>query len=243
MQIEGKNPVLEALNSDITINKFFASNQLFDKESNKIIALAKDKGVRIDFVKKDLLDKKSTTGRHQGFIVETVEFSYSSVDAILALAKLKNEDPFVLLLDEINDPHNLGAIIRSAECAGAHGIVIPEHRSCPVNETVLRTSAGAASGILIAKINNIKNAMTTLKDAGVWIFAAELGGKDIYKTNLKGPIAIVIGSEGEGIHKSVKEAADDVISLPMYGKVNSLNASVSTGIVLYEVLRQRQGVK
>ena len=239
MQIEGKNPVFEALNGNVTINKFFASNQLFDKESNKIIALAKDKGVRIEFVKKELLDKKSVTGRHQGFIIETVEFSYCQVDAIIAIAKLKGEEPFVLILDEINDPHNFGAIIRSAECAGVHGIIISQHRSCPVNETVLRVSAGAANNVLIAKVNNIKNAITKLKEDGLWIFASETGGKDIYSTNLKGPIGIIIGSEGEGVHKSVKESADDVISLPQRGQVNSLNASVATGIVLYEVLRQR----
>ncbi len=238
MIIEGKNAVLEALKNDLTINKLMVQNNLSDNASNQIIKLAKDKGVRIDFVSKDVLDKK-TNNRHQGFICDTTDFKYGEVEDILAKAKSVNEDPFIVILDGIEDPHNFGAIIRTAECAGVHGIIIPEHRACAVNDTVVKTSAGATANTIIARVGNINRCIEELKKQGVWIYCLETGGKEMTTANLKGSIAIVVGSEGKGVSKLTRELCDDVVSIKLKGKVNSLNASVATAVVVYEILRQR----
>ena len=240
MIVEGKNPVKELIDSNATINRLFVQNaKLYDKMSNEIIAKAKQNKIRIDFVSKDFLDKKSVTGHHQGFICDTVDFAYSEIEDILQLANDKGEPPFIVILDGIEDPHNFGAIVRTCECAGVHGIIIPKRRACPVNETVIKTSAGATANMKIASVVNINSAIEKLKQNGVWVYGLELGGKDINKTNLSGAIALVVGSEGFGISRLVKENCDEVVSLAQRGQINSLNASVACGIAVYKILEQR----
>ena len=239
MLIEGKNAIREALNSEITINKVLIDKN-FASRKDEIISLASQKRVKIEYVPRTLLDKKSLTAHHQGYIVEAVEFEYSSVEDILANAKNKDELPFIVLLDGIEDPHNFGAIIRSCECAGVHGIIIPKNRACQVNETVIRTSTGAIANMPIAKVTNLKEAIDTLRENDVWVYVAETGGENIYKQKLSNRgIGVVIGSEGNGVKQSLRTYADGVLTLPLQGKVNSINASVACGIVVFEVLRQR----
>ena len=238
MIIEGKNSVLEALKSNITINKLMVQNNLNDSTSNQIIKLAKDKGIRIDFVNKEVLDKKCSS-RHQGFVCDTTDFKYGSIDDIFDKAESLGEDPFIIMLDGIEDPHNFGAIIRTCECAGVHGIIIPEHRACAVNDTVVKTSAGATANMTIARVGNLNYTIDKLKERGVWIYCLETGGDELTKTNLKGSIAIVVGSEGKGVSRLTKEKCDGIVSIKLRGKVNSLNASVATAIAVYEVVRQR----
>lgn len=239
MLVEGKNPVRELVEGGATINKLFVQNNLRDNQSNQIIQRAKERKIRIDFVNKDFLDKKSITKRHQGFICDTVEFVYSDIDEMLEYAQSREQAAFLVILDGIEDPHNLGAIIRTCECAGVHGIIIPRHRACQVNETVIRTSAGATSNMKIASVTNLNQTIEVLKQKGVWVYGLELGGKDIYKTNLTGPIALVVGSEGFGLSRLVKENCDEIVTLPQKGQINSLNASVACGIAVYEILKQR----
>ena len=240
MIVEGKNPVKELIESGATINRLFVQNaKLYDKMSNEIIAMAKQNKIRIDFVSKEFLDKKSLSKHHQGFICDTVDFAYCEVEDILQVAKDKNEPPFIVILDGIEDPHNFGAIVRTCECAGVHGIIIPKRRACPVNETVIKTSAGATANMKIASVVNINSTIEKLKDNGVWVYGLELGGKDINKTNLSGAIALVVGSEGFGISRLVKENCDEVISLAQRGQINSLNASVACGIAVYKILESR----
>lgn len=238
MLIEGKNAVRQSLESDMTINKLMVDKNIAQRKDD-ILSLASKKRVKVEFLPKTVLDKKSQTGHHQGYIAEAVEFSYSSVEDMLGFAKARNEQPFIVLLDGIEDPHNFGAIIRSCECAGVHGIIIPKNRACQVNETVIRTSTGAISNMLIAKVTNLKEAIDELKENDVWVFVAETGGTEIYKQKLDGAVAVVIGSEGNGVKQSLRSYCDGVITLPLLGKVNSLNASVACGIVVYEVVRQR----
>lgn len=238
MLIEGKNAVRQALDSEITINKLMVDRNL-EHRHDEIISAAYKKKIRVEFLPKMVLDKKSQTGHHQGFIAEAVEFQYSELEDILAKAKEKDEPPFIVLLDGIEDPHNFGATIRSCECAGVHGIIIPKNRACLVNETVIRTSTGAISNMLIAKVTNLKDAIDDLKDNNVWVYVAETGGEDIYKKKLNGAVAVVIGSEGNGVKQSIRSYCDGIITLPLKGKVNSLNASVACGIVVFEILRQK----
>lgn len=238
MLIEGKNAVRQALDSEMTINKLMVDRNL-EHRHDEIISAAYKKKIRVEFLPKMVLDKKSQTGHHQGFIAEAVEFQYSELEDILAKAKEKDEPPFIVLLDGIEDPHNFGAIIRSCECAGVHGIIIPKNRACLVNETVIRTSTGAISNMLIAKVTNLKDAIDDLKDNDVWVYVAETGGEDIYKKKLNGAVAVVIGSEGNGVKQSIRSYCDGIITLPLKGKVNSLNASVACGIVVFEILRQK----
>lgn len=242
MYIEGKNAIRQALESKITINKIMVDKNIQGRK-DEIINLAVQNKIKFEFVPKIVLDKKSKTGHHQGYIAETVDFNYSSVEDILNKAKSKHEKPFVVILDGIEDPHNFGAIIRSCECAGVHGIIIPKNRAVQVNETVIRTSTGAISNMLIAKVTNLKDAINELKNNDVWVFAAETGGENIYNKKLNQNIAIVIGSEGFGIKKSILQQCDGTITLPLCGQVNSLNASVACGIVIFEILRQRLGEK
>ncbi len=242
MYIEGKNAIRQALESKITINKIMVDKNIQGRK-DEIINLAVQNKIKFEFVPKVVLDKKSKTGHHQGYIAETVDFNYSSVEDILNKAKSKHEKPFVVILDGIEDPHNFGAIIRSCECAGVHGIIIPKNRAVQVNETVIRTSTGAISNMLIAKVTNLKDAINELKNNDVWVFAAETGGENIYNKKLNQNIAIVIGSEGFGIKKSILQQCDGTITLPLCGHVNSLNASVACGIVIFEILRQRLGEK
>ena len=239
MILTGKNAVREALVSGKTINKLMALSKLFDAESNEIIALAKQKGVFVNFVSKEALDQASAGARHQGFVAQVTDFEYSELDTIIADANAKNEPLFLVILDGIEDPHNLGAIIRSCECAGVHGIIMGKHRACPVNETVAKVSAGALSFVRIARVTNINQTILSLQKQNIWVYAAEANGTSIYKTNLKGNLALVIGSEGEGVSSLVKKNCDGIVSLPLLGKINSLNASVACGAVLFEAIRQR----
>ena len=239
MNIEGKNSVYEALVAGKTFNKLMIAKGLSDEHSNKIINLAKDNGISINFADKKILDRVSETGRHQGFIAEITDFVYTDIEEILALASKRGEQPFVVILDNIEDPHNLGSIIRVCECAGVHGIVIPKQRACAVNATVLKTSAGACNHLPVCRVANINQMIEKLKKEGFWIYCADMDGEYIYKTNLTGPVGVVIGSEGKGVSKLTKQLCDGVIKLPMYGKVNSLNASTATSAVVYEIVRQR----
>ena len=238
MIIEGKNSVFEALNGGVTINKLMVQKGLTDHMSNQIIKLAKDKCIRIDFVEKAVLDKKCNN-RHQGFVCDVTDFKYGEVDDILNKAKSLNEDAFIVVLDGIEDPHNFGAIIRTCECAGVHGIIIPEHRACAVNDTVVKTSAGATANTIIARVGNLNNTIEYLKTNGVWVYCLETGGEELTKTNLTGPIAVVTGSEGKGVSKLTRQKCDNTVSIKLKGKVNSLNASVATAVVVYEIVRQR----
>lgn len=238
MYIEGKNAIKEALGSGVTINKIFVDKN-YQGRKDDIINLAVQKKVKFEFVPKVFLDKKSKTGHHQGYIADSVDFTYCEIEDILQKAKKLGQKPFIVLLDGIEDPHNFGAIIRSCECAGVHGIVIPKNRAVQVNETVIRTSTGAISNMLIAKVTNLKDAIAYLKENDVWVYGCEASGESIYKKKLDQAIGIVIGSEGFGVKKSILALCDGVISLPMMGKVNSLNASVACGAIIYEILRQR----
>lgn len=239
MIISGKNSITEALKSNTSINKIQIIKNGRGYES--IIELAKQKKIRFEFVDKAVLDRQ--TNFHQGVVADVIDYEYCEVKDILDYADSISQAPFVLILDGIEDPHNFGAIIRSAECAGVHGIIIAKHRAVPVNETVVKTSAGAISNMKIARVTNINQAIDYLKENNVWVFGAESKGQSVYKTNLTGAVAIVIGSEGAGISRLTLEKCDGVISLPLFGKVNSLNASVACGIVLYEVLRQNNQKK
>lgn len=238
MFIEGKNAVRQALDSGVTINKIMVDKN-YQSRKDEIINLAYKNKIKVEFLPKNVLDGKSKTAHHQGYIAETVDFQYSSVEDILNVSKEKGTMPFIVLLDGLEDPHNFGAIIRSCECAGVDGIIIPKNRSVQVNETVIRTSTGAITNMKIAKVTNLKDAIDFLKDNDVWVFAAEANGENIYSKNLNLPLALVIGSEGFGVKKSVISYCDGVVSLPLLGKVNSLNASVACGICVFEALRQR----
>ena len=240
MIIYGRNPVKEAYRAGKTIEKLYLPKGAPDPVLSPIYKMAKEKRTVISYVDKFTMDKLSEGGNHQGVLAQITDFDYSTVEDILALAKEKDEDLLIVLLDGITDPHNLGAIVRSAECFGAHGIVIPKHRSVGVNDTVVKVASGATEHMLIAKVTNINDTIRMLKEHNVWVYATDFDGKAPKATNLTGNVAIVIGSEGEGIHKLTKELCDDTLTIPEYGKINSLNASVATGIILYEAVRQRR---
>jgi len=238
MKIEGRNAVAEAIKAGTTIDRLIVEKGLKDASANKIIDAAKSRGIKIFFRDKIALDRESVTNRHQGFIAEVTDFKYSELSDILDLAKEKGEEPFIILLDGVEDPHNLGSILRVAECAGCHGVVIPRHRAVSVNETVIKVSSGASSHILVAKVTNINDAIDELKTHGVWVYAADMTGDNLYQAKLTGAIAFVIGGEGSGIKKLTLSKCDAKLAIPMKGKVNSLNASVATGVVVFEYLRQ-----
>ena len=238
MKIYGKNPCLECLKAGkSTIDSLKVQIGLKDSLSNTIIRLARESGAKISFLKKEILDKEQKN--HQGFIMEISDFKYCEVEDILSLAAEKGEDPFIIILDEINDPHNLGAIIRTAECCGVHGIIIPKNRSVLINETVVKVSTGATSYVKIAKVVNIANTIEQLKEKNIFVYALEKGGEILYNQNLTGPIAFIVGSEGAGVRALNKKVSDGVISIPEFGKINSLNASVAAAVTAYEIRRQR----
>ncbi len=237
MNIEGKNPVKEALDSDKKISKLYVSKTAHDLQP--IVNAARSAHIRVDFVDKSVLDKMSESKRHQGVIAIAEDYAYCSVEDILALAKSKNEKLFMLILDGIEDPHNLGSILRVAECMGAHGVVIPSRRSASVNATVLRTSAGAANHIKVAMAGNINDTIRLLTDSFINVYAADMNGKEITSCRLDEDIAIVIGNEGSGVKPLTQKLCSGTLSIPQYGKVNSLNASVACGIICYETVRQR----
>lgn len=241
MIIEGKNAVTEAIKSGTTIEKLYVEKGNFARELNRIIALAREAGIKVSFEKAETLEKLSPTGRHQGVIASTTEYKYFDLENVYEQAKERGEDVLFIILDGVEDPHNLGAVIRVADCAGATGVIVPKHRGAGVTDTVVRVSAGASAHVKVSKVTNVNDAIRYLKDKGVFVFAADMDGEDIYKTNLKGDIALVIGGEGSGVHALTRKLSDGIVSLPLYGQVNSLNASVATGIVVYEALRQRNG--
>ena len=237
MKIKGRNAVREALNSDVNILKIMASNSK-DKVLLDLINLAKRKGVKIQILENKILDKECEN--NQGIIAVTSDFKYSTVDEILDVAKCKGKEHFILILDGVEDPHNFGSIIRVAECLGVDGIIISKNRACPVTDTVAKVSAGAIEHVKIAKVTNINTEIERLKEQNIWVYACELGGEDLDSVDLNGNIAIVMGSEGKGVSSLTRKICDGVVSMQMYGKVNSLNVSVATGIVLYECVRKRR---
>lgn len=238
--IEGRNAVIEALKSDRTIEYIMVAKGDTKGSISVVLSLASEKSVVVKYVERAKLDGLSETGAHQGVIAVVTPFNYSSIQDLLNVAKEKNEDPFILVLDEIEDPHNFGSIIRIAEVCGVHGIIIPKRKNVGVTPTVYKTSAGATEYIKIAKVTNINVAIEELKESGIWVYGADMHGeKYCYDADLRGPIALVIGSEGKGISKLTKSKCDILVKIPMVGKVNSLNASVAYGMISYEILKQR----
>ena len=242
--IEGHNAVIEALRAGRAIDKIFLAKGDVDKTLGHIASKARAAGVVVVECDRRKLDFMSATHAHQGVIALCAVREYCTVDDILALAAERDEKPFVIVCDEISDPHNLGAIIRSAECAGAHGVVIPKRRSAGLTAIVDKASAGAAEHMLIARVPNLPAALDALKSRGLWVYGTAADGQSgLWDTDFTGPMALVIGSEGDGMGRLVRESCDFTVSLPMKGKVSSLNASAAAGIVMYEVLRQRLGGK
>ena len=237
---EGRNAVIEAFRSDKTIDKLYVQEGLKDAPIQTALREAKKKNVYVNFVAKEALDRMSQTGKHQGLIAVLAAYTYATVDDILDAAKKKGEDPFVIVLDCIEDPHNLGAIIRTANLAGAHGVIISKHRAVGLTPTVARASAGAINYVPVAKVTNINACIEELKKKGLWFVCADMKGELMYKLNLKGAIGLVIGNEGEGVSALVKKNCDMLASIPMKGDIDSLNASVAAGILSYEIVRQRR---
>lgn len=241
LTIEGRNAVMEAFRAGKTIDKLFVLDGCQDGPVRSIIREAKKHDTIINYVAKERLDQISETGKHQGVIAFAAAYEYAQVEDILALAEKKGEPPFIFLLDNIEDPHNLGAIIRTANLAGAHGVIIPKRRAAGLTATVAKTSAGALNYTPVAKVTNLGQTIEELKKKGMWFVCADMDGETMYRLDLKGPIGMVIGNEGEGVSRLVKEKCDLVASIPMKGDIDSLNASVAAGILAYEIVRQRMG--
>ncbi len=239
LTIEGRNAVMEAFRSGKTIDKLFVLKNCQDGPVNSILREARKHDVIVSFVAKERLDQMSKTGKHQGVIASAAAYEYAEVEDILNLAQEKGEPPFIFLLDNIEDPHNLGAIIRTANLAGAHGVIIPKRHAVGLTAAVAKTSAGALNYTPVAKVTNLGATMEELKKEGLWFVCADMGGTTMYDLNLTGPIGLVIGNEGEGVGRLVKEKCDYVASIPMKGDIDSLNASVAAGVLAYEIVRQR----
>ena len=238
-KIEGRNAVLEALRAGKTIDKLYVLDGCPDGRVRTIIREAKKGDTIINYVKKERLDQLSETGHHQGVIAMAASYEYATVEDILEKAKEKGEAPFIFVLDNIEDPHNLGAMIRTANLAGAHGVIIPKRRAVGLTSTVARTSAGAINYTPVAKVTNLKQTMEQLKKEGMWFVCADMDGTPYYQMDLKGPMGLVIGNEGEGVSRLIKETCDFVASIPMKGDIDSLNASVAAGVLAFEIARQR----
>lgn len=238
-KIEGRNAVLEAFRSGKPVDKLYVLDGCQDGPVRTIIREARKHDTLIQFVEKERLSQLSETGHHQGVIAFAAAYEYSEVSDMLELARKKGEDPFLILLDNIEDPHNLGAIIRTANLAGAHGVIIPKRRAVGLTATVAKTSAGALNYTPVAKVTNLKKTMEDLKKEGLWFVCADMGGETMYDLNLTGPIGLVIGNEGEGVSRLVRETCDFIASIPMKGEIDSLNASVAAGVLAYEIVRQR----
>lgn len=238
-KVEGRNAVLEAFRSGRVVDKLFVLERCEDGPVRTILREAKKHDTMVRFVKKERLDQMSETGKHQGVIAVTAAYDYAEVEDILNKAREKGEAPFVVILDNIEDPHNLGAIIRTANLAGAHGVIIPKNRAVGLTATVARTSAGALNYTSVARVTNIARTIEELKKEGLWFVCADMGGTSMYQLDLKGPMGLVIGNEGEGVSRVVKEKCDFVASIPMKGDIDSLNASVAAGVLAYEIVRQR----
>ncbi len=239
--IEGRNAVLEALRSGKPMDKLYVLDGCQDGPIRTIVREAKKHDVILQFVTKERLNKLSETGKHQGVIAHAAAYEYAQVEDMLELAKSRGEDPFIFLLDNIEDPHNLGAIIRTANLAGAHGVIIPKRRAVGLTATVARTSAGALNYTPVARVTNLKKTVEDLKKQGLWFVCADMDGTVMYDLDLKGPIGLVIGNEGEGVSRLMKENCDFVAGIPMKGDIDSLNASVAAGVLAYEIVRQRLG--
>ena len=238
-KIIGRNPVMEAIKSGREIDKILIKKGKYEGSIVPIVKKAKENGIIIQEVDRQKLDAIAEGENHQGVIAYVSAHEYASVDDIFKVAEEKNESPFIILCDKITDPHNLGAIMRTANCVGAHGIIIPKRNSVGINSVVAKTSAGAVEYTKVAKVTNLASTIDALKKRGVWVAAADMDGEDMTKTDLKGSLCIVVGSEGSGVSRLVREKCDFVVSIPMKGEINSLNASVAAGVVMYEALRQR----
>ena len=239
--IEGRNAVLEALRSGKPMDKLYVLDGCQDGPIRTIVREAKKHDVILQFVTKERLNQLSETGKHQGVIAHAAAYEYAQVEDMLELAKSRGEDPFIFLLDNIEDHHNLGAIIRTANLAGAHGVIIPKRRAVGLTATVARTSAGALNYTPVARVTNLKKTVEDLKKQGLWFVCADMDGTVMYELDLKGPIGLVIGNEGEGVSRLMKENCDFVAGIPMKGDIDSLNASVAAGVLAYEIVRQRLG--
>ena len=238
-QIEGRNAVLEAFRSGRCVDKLFILDGCQDGPVRTIAREARKKDTIINYVSKERLDQLSETRAHQGVIAQVAAYEYSTVEEILEKAEEKGEPPFLVLLDNVEDPHNLVAIIRTANLAGAHGVIIPKRRSVGLTSTVAKTSAGALNYTPVAKVTNLVRTIEELKEKGIWFVCADMGGESMYRLNLTGPIGMIVGNEGEGVSRLVREACDFTASIPMKGDIDSLNASVAAGVLAYEIVRQR----
>lgn len=238
--VAGRNAVMEALKGSRSVNKLMIANGSTEGSIKEIIAVAKEKGVNIQYWDRSKLDSIARGIRHQGVLAQVAPVQYAELEDILQVAKDRNEPPFIVLLDELEDPHNLGAILRTADAAGVHGVLIPKHRSCPLSATVAKTSAGAVEHVPVARVGNLVQTIKKLKQEGLWVAAADMDGKDYYDTDLTGPLLLIIGSEGQGVGRLVKEQCDFVVRIPMVGRINSLNASVAGSILMYEAMKQRR---
>lgn len=241
LSIEGRNAVLEAFRAGKTIDKLYVLKGCQDGPVNSILREARKQDTVVSFVTKERLDQMSETGKHQGVIASAAAYEYADVEDILRLAEERGEAPFLILLDNIEDPHNLGAIIRTANLAGAHGVIIPKRRAAGLTATVAKASAGALNYTPVAKVTNLGKTMEELKERGIWFVCADMRGTVMYDVDLKGPIGLVIGSEGEGVGRLIREKCDLTASIPMKGDIDSLNASVAAGVLAYEAVRQRLG--
>jgi 23S rRNA (guanosine2251-2'-O)-methyltransferase len=242
-QIEGRNAVLEAFRAGRGVDKLYILDGCQDGPVRSIAREARKHDTIINYVSRERLDQLSETGAHQGVIAQVAAFEYATVDDILDKARARGEDPFLFVLDNIEDPHNLGAIIRTANLAGAHGVIIPKRRAAGLTSTVVKASAGAINFTPVAKVTNIAKTIEELKEQGIWFACADMGGEVMYRLNLTGPIGLVIGNEGEGVSRLVREKCDYVASIPMKGDIDSLNASVAAGVLAYEIVRQRMNGK
>lgn len=241
LTIEGRNAVMEAFRAGKPIDRLFVLDGCQDGPVRSIVREAKKHDTILTFVAKERLDQMSETGHHQGVIAYSAAYEYAEVEDMLKIAAEKGEPPFLFLLDGIEDPHNLGAIIRTANLAGAHGVIIPKRRAVGLTATVARTSAGALNFTPVAKVTNLTASIEELKERGLWFVCADMGGETMYRLNLKGPIGLVIGNEGEGVSRLVREKCDMVAAIPMKGDIDSLNASVAAGVLAFEIVRQRLG--
>lgn len=239
-KIIGRNPVSEAIKSGRPIDKILIKKGRFEGSLVPIVKKAREAGIVIQEADHKKLDSIAEGGNHQGIIAYVSPYEYKTVKDLLDDAKSKNEPPFIIICDKITDPHNLGAILRTANCAGAHGLIIPKHGSAGLTSTAVKTAAGAAEYTPVAKVTNLASTIDSLKKEGLWIAAADMDGGSMYQTDLTGPLAVVIGNEGSGVSRLVKEKCDMIVSIPMHGQINSLNASVAAGVLIYEALRQRQ---
>jgi 23S rRNA (guanosine2251-2'-O)-methyltransferase len=242
--IAGKHSVLEALRSGRTINKIWIAENAQKQLTQPIVAEAKQHGVIVQYADKRKLDQMAENVQHQGVVAQVAAYAYVEVDDILALAASRNEEPFILILDEIEDPHNLGSILRTADCTGVHGVIIPKRRSVGLTATVSKTSAGAVEYVAVARVTNLAQTIDRLKEGGVWVAGTDVAAEQqVYQSNLNMPLALVIGNENKGIGRLIKEKCDFLLKLPMFGHVNSLNASVAASVLMYEVVRQRLTAK